>query len=200
MREVWEEKSCGLINSPHPRPRVRSKYKPCLANVSSSTRIWKVRSKWFMLHTLTFKSSLSLSLSLPLSTLETPIMAWALFSPSLNLSLPHTTKTNFNRTKWFTTKTSRAATTTTTTTRTTSIRANAADQKQPKDKDEDTTSGFSPFAFVTDNPSSREAIQLPESPAEDGNVGEMLYVGVLTLTHHFFQLGISQTLLSLINI
>ncbi|XP_050286620.1 uncharacterized protein LOC126725757 isoform X2 [Quercus robur] len=103
-------------------------------------------------------------------------MAWALFSPSLNLSLPHTTKTNFNRTQWFTTKTSRAATTTTTTTtRTTSIRANAADQKQPKDKDEDTTSGFSPFAFVTDNPSSREAIQLPESPAEDGNVGEMLY-------------------------
>ena len=125
-------------------------------------------------------------------------MAWALFSPSLNLSLPHTTKTNFNRTKWFTTKTSRAATTTTTTTRTTSIRANAADQKQPKDKDEDTTSGFSPFAFVTDNPSSREAIQLPESPAEDGNVGEMLYVCVLTLTHHFLQLGISQTLLSLI--
>ena len=126
-------------------------------------------------------------------------MAWALFSPSLNLSLPHTTKTNFNRTQWFTTKTSRAATTTTTTTtRTTSIRANAADQKQPKDKDEDTTSGFSPFAFVTDNPSSREAIQLPESPAEDGNVGEMLYVCVLTLTHHFLQLGISQTLLSLI--
>ncbi|XP_030971063.1 uncharacterized protein LOC115991477 isoform X1 [Quercus lobata] len=102
-------------------------------------------------------------------------MAWALFSPSLNLSLPHTTKTNFNRTQWFTTKTSRAATTITTTRRTTSIRANAADQKQPKDKDEDTTSGFSPFAFVTDNPSSREAIQLPESPAEDGNVGEMLY-------------------------
>ena len=124
-------------------------------------------------------------------------MAWALFSPSLNLSLPHTTKTNFNRTQWFTTKTSRAATTTTTR-RTTSIRANAADQKQPKDKDEDTTSGFSPFAFVTDNPSSREAIQLPESPAEDGNVGEMLYVCVLTLTHHFLQLGISQTLLSLI--
>ncbi|KAK7851164.1 haloalkane dehalogenase 2 [Quercus suber] len=120
-----------------------------------------------MLHALTFKSSLSLSLS----TLETPIMAWALFSPSLNLSLPHTTKTNFNRTQRFTTKTSRAATTT----RTTSIRANAADQKQPNDKDEDTTSGFSPFAFVTDNPSSREAIQLPESPAEDGNVGEMLY-------------------------
>ena len=134
-----------------------------------------------MLHTLTFKKS-SLSLS------QTPIMAWALVSPSLNLSLPHTAKTNFNRAQWFTIKT----------TRTTSIRANAADQKQPKDKDEDTTSGVSPFAFVTDNPSSREAIQLPESPAEDGNVGEMLYVCVLTLTHHFLQLGISQTLLSLI--
>ncbi|KAA3455529.1 haloalkane dehalogenase [Gossypium australe] len=36
--------------------------------------------------------------------------------------------------------------------------------------------GFTPFGFVTDNPSSRSAIQLPESPAEDGNVGQMLYV------------------------
>nr|KJB35128.1 hypothetical protein B456_006G101700 [Gossypium raimondii] len=35
--------------------------------------------------------------------------------------------------------------------------------------------GFTPFGFVTDNPSSRSAIQLPESPAEDGNVGQMLY-------------------------
>lgn len=35
---------------------------------------------------------------------------------------------------------------------------------------------FNPFGFVTDNPSSRNAIQLPESPAEDGNVGQMLYV------------------------
>ncbi|XP_020244262.1 uncharacterized protein LOC109822474 isoform X2 [Asparagus officinalis] len=34
---------------------------------------------------------------------------------------------------------------------------------------------FNPFGFVTDNPSSRSAIQLPESPAEDGNVGQMLY-------------------------
>lgn len=37
-------------------------------------------------------------------------------------------------------------------------------------------SSFNPFGFVTDNPSSRSAIQLPESPAEDGNVGQMLYV------------------------
>ncbi|CAK9185622.1 unnamed protein product [Ilex paraguariensis] len=42
------------------------------------------------------------------------------------------------------------------------------------EKDEDTPA-FNPFGFVTDNPSSRSAIQLPESPAEDGNVGQMLY-------------------------
>ncbi|AAD55611.1 Contains PF/00561 alpha/beta hydrolase fold [Arabidopsis thaliana] len=41
------------------------------------------------------------------------------------------------------------------------------------DRDEDPS--FNPFGFVTDNPSSRSAIQLPESPAEDGNVGQMLY-------------------------
>lgn len=34
--------------------------------------------------------------------------------------------------------------------------------------------GFNPFGFVTDNPSSRSAIQLPDNPAEDGNVGQML--------------------------
>lgn len=43
------------------------------------------------------------------------------------------------------------------------------------DKDEEKPA-FNPFGFVTDNPSSRSAIQLPESPAEDGNVGQMLYV------------------------
>lgn len=41
--------------------------------------------------------------------------------------------------------------------------------------DDDNTPAFNPFGFVTDNPSSRSAIQLPESPAEDGNVGQMLY-------------------------
>lgn len=40
---------------------------------------------------------------------------------------------------------------------------------------EEEKSSFNPFGFVTDNPSSRSAIQLPESPAEDGNVGQMLY-------------------------
>lgn len=94
-------------------------------------------------------------------------MVWTLLSPALNLTLPHTittitTKTNsYNRTQWWcTTQRSR---------RNTLTRANAAD------KDKDTTPDFSPFAFVTDNPSSRDAIQLPESPAEDGNVGQMLY-------------------------
>ncbi|XP_073274845.1 uncharacterized protein [Primulina huaijiensis] len=42
------------------------------------------------------------------------------------------------------------------------------------EEDEDKPT-FNPFGFVTDNPSSRSAIQLPESPAEDGNVGQMLY-------------------------
>ncbi|RWR75652.1 Haloalkane dehalogenase 2 [Cinnamomum micranthum f. kanehirae] len=41
--------------------------------------------------------------------------------------------------------------------------------------EEDENPSFNPFGFVTDNPSSRTAIQLPESPAEDGNVGQMLY-------------------------
>ncbi|KAK4395355.1 Haloalkane dehalogenase [Sesamum angolense] len=43
-------------------------------------------------------------------------------------------------------------------------------------EDDDDKPAFNPFGFVTDNPSSRSAIQLPESPAEDGNVGQMLYV------------------------
>ncbi|CAA2996453.1 haloalkane dehalogenase [Olea europaea subsp. europaea] len=42
-------------------------------------------------------------------------------------------------------------------------------------EEEDGKPAFNPFGFVTDNPSSRSAIQLPESPAEDGNVGQMLY-------------------------
>ncbi|KAJ1273030.1 hypothetical protein BS78_06G249100 [Paspalum vaginatum] len=42
------------------------------------------------------------------------------------------------------------------------------------EKEEDEPA-FNPFGFVTDNPSSRSAIQLPAVPAEDGNVGQMLY-------------------------
>lgn len=48
---------------------------------------------------------------------------------------------------------------------------------EEKEKDDDKP-GFNPFGFVTDNPSSKSAIQLPESPAEDGNVGQMLYVWI----------------------
>ncbi|BFG24717.1 hypothetical protein CerSpe_109910 [Prunus speciosa] len=52
----------------------------------------------------------------------------------------------------------------------------AADQEKTEDKDEDKdSSAFNPFGFVTDNPSSRSAIQIIESPAESGNVGQMLY-------------------------
>lgn len=40
--------------------------------------------------------------------------------------------------------------------------------------EEEKKPSFNPFGFVTDNPSSRSAIQLPETPAEDGNVGQML--------------------------
>ncbi|XP_034208497.1 cis-3-alkyl-4-alkyloxetan-2-one decarboxylase isoform X2 [Prunus dulcis] len=54
--------------------------------------------------------------------------------------------------------------------------ASAADQEKTEDKDEDKdSSAFNPFGFVTDNPSSRSAIQIIESPAESGNVGQMLY-------------------------
>ncbi|KAL9460222.1 hypothetical protein AB3S75_003429 [Citrus x aurantiifolia] len=40
-------------------------------------------------------------------------------------------------------------------------------------KDEETP-GFNPFGFVNNNPSSRSAIQLPDLPADDGNVGQMI--------------------------
>ncbi|KAH7547424.1 hypothetical protein FEM48_Zijuj01G0308600 [Ziziphus jujuba var. spinosa] len=51
-------------------------------------------------------------------------------------------------------------------------KATADDKDQDSDSDQP---AFNPFGFVTNNPSSRSAIQLPESPAEDGNVGQMLY-------------------------
>lgn len=57
-----------------------------------------------------------------------------------------------------------------------SVIANAT-EKEEQAKD---SPAFNPFGFVTDNPSSRSAIQLPESPAEDGNVGQMLYVRPFT--------------------
>lgn len=47
----------------------------------------------------------------------------------------------------------------------------AAESGEKKDEAKNT---FSPFRFVTDNPSSRGAIQLPDLPADDGNVGQMI--------------------------
>lgn len=58
------------------------------------------------------------------------------------------------------------------------ITANAKSKDETGDSDANSP-GFNPFGFVTDNPSSRSAIQLPESPAEDGNVGQMLYVSTI---------------------
>ncbi|XP_038896157.1 cis-3-alkyl-4-alkyloxetan-2-one decarboxylase [Benincasa hispida] len=54
------------------------------------------------------------------------------------------------------------------------ITTSAKGKDETGDSDADSPA-FNPFGFVTDNPSSRSAIQLPESPAEDGNVGQMLY-------------------------
>ncbi|KAJ3677241.1 hypothetical protein LUZ60_002965 [Juncus effusus] len=51
----------------------------------------------------------------------------------------------------------------------------SSSEKRSEEGDESDKPGFNPFGFVTDNPSSKAAIQLPESPAEDGNVGQMLY-------------------------
>ena len=62
------------------------------------------------------------------------------------------------------------------------IIANATNSSQDNEKDKDAPA-FNPFGFVTDNPSSRSSIQLPESPAEDGNVGQMLYVSILLYTY-----------------
>ncbi|KAL6137792.1 hypothetical protein ACLB2K_063081 [Fragaria x ananassa] len=55
------------------------------------------------------------------------------------------------------------------------VTASASDQDQTKNKEtEQDSPAFNPFGFVTDNPSSRTAIQLPDTPADDGNVGQML--------------------------
>ncbi|KAK7255211.1 hypothetical protein RIF29_28616 [Crotalaria pallida] len=62
--------------------------------------------------------------------------------------------------------------TTLTTRRVVIVRASSTEKTEDNDKD---NPAFNPFGFVTDNPSSRSAIQLPEIPAEDGNVGQMLY-------------------------
>ncbi|XP_042492561.1 uncharacterized protein LOC122072085 isoform X1 [Macadamia integrifolia] len=55
------------------------------------------------------------------------------------------------------------------------IRVTATEKNGNDGRKEDDGPAFNPFGFVTDNPSSRGAIQLPDIPAEDGNVGQMLY-------------------------
>ncbi|XP_058734385.1 uncharacterized protein LOC131606124 [Vicia villosa] len=80
----------------------------------------------------------------------------AMFSPTLNLAISSTTKCCSRR------RESRRGLN--------SMRVRASST----DKDEDEKSSFNPFGFVTDNASSRSAIQLPETPAEAGNVGQMI--------------------------
>ncbi|PRQ50585.1 putative haloalkane dehalogenase [Rosa chinensis] len=97
-------------------------------------------------------------------------MAWApppLLSLPLNLLPPSSSPLNSNshtRSSWLiTTRTSSRVT------------ASASDQDQTNNKEKQQDSpAFNPFGFVTDNPSSRSAIQLPDNPADDGNVGQML--------------------------
>ncbi|KAL5176535.1 hypothetical protein HKD37_08G022462 [Glycine soja] len=85
----------------------------------------------------------------------------AVFTPALNLAISSTTYC------------CRRRRTSSTTRRVVTVKANSTKKDESKDKD---APAFNPFGFVTDNPSSRSAIQLPENPAEDGNVGQMLYV------------------------
>ncbi|KAH1238020.1 Haloalkane dehalogenase [Glycine max] len=84
----------------------------------------------------------------------------AVFTPALNLAISSTTYC------------CRRRRTSSTTRRVVTVKANSTKKDESKDKD---APAFNPFGFVTDNPSSRSAIQLPENPAEDGNVGQMLY-------------------------
>lgn len=103
-------------------------------------------------------------------------MAWTLLSPYLNpatssssSSFPNysiSKKNNIQTINWWRNGRRRERT----------VIANASEEKDGKD-----SPAFNPFGFVTDNPSSKGAIQLPESPAEDGNVGQMLYVNIFSL-------------------
>lgn len=92
----------------------------------------------------------------------------AMFSPTLNnLAISSSTTTNNNCCRRRRPSSSRS-----TSRSVNSIRVRASSSN----KDKDDAPAFNPFGFVTDNPSSRSAIQLPEIPAEDGNVGQMLNV------------------------
>lgn len=91
----------------------------------------------------------------------------AMFSPTLNVAISSTTYCCYRIIK-----------PSSTTSRVVTVRASSTEESETNDKD--TPAAFNPFGFVTDNPSSRGAIQLPENPAEDGNVGQMLYVIILS--------------------
>lgn len=98
-------------------------------------------------------------------------MAWTLLqSPLPLLSAKHNYSCNKNAI-WY----SRSLTLSSPNRYGSAIIAKAKDSSDSSNDDKDGPA-FNPFGFVTDNPSSRSAIQLPESPAEDGNVGQMLYV------------------------
>ncbi|CAA2992334.1 hydrolase acyltransferase (alpha beta hydrolase superfamily) [Olea europaea subsp. europaea] len=75
--------------------------------------------------------------------------------PVMESSSSHLTTTRFLASKRFRT--------------TVSIVAKASEEADDKP-------AFNPFGFVTYYPSIRSANQLPKSPAEDENVGQMLYV------------------------
>lgn len=92
-------------------------------------------------------------------------MVSALLSPSLNVYFSSTASYRIRLSNIYRRKPS--------TTSTVTVKASSAEKDEANKKD---APAFNPFGFVTDNPSSRNAIQLPESPAEDGNVGQMLYV------------------------
>ncbi|XP_031250020.1 uncharacterized protein LOC116107885 [Pistacia vera] len=100
-------------------------------------------------------------------------MAWSLSPPSpLTLPISSTAKTTLTaatikcHTLWRSNSERKRAT---------RIITNASEGESKSDDSDKDSPAFNPFGFVTDNPSSRSAIQLPESPAEDGNVGQMLY-------------------------
>jgi hypothetical protein len=90
-----------------------------------------------------------------------------MFSSTLNLAISSTT--NSSRRRVSNTSSSRGV-------NGIRIRASSTEKGESKEKDQDDKSSFNPFGFVTDNPSSRSAIQLPETPADDGNVGQMIDV------------------------
>lgn len=92
-----------------------------------------------------------------------------MYSPTLNLAISSTTNYSCRRRRASSTISYRGV-------NNIIIRASSSEKSESKSKDQDDKSSFNPFGFVTDNPSSRSAIQLSENPAEAGNVGQMIDV------------------------